>query len=207
VTSTSLRRVIAVAALLAAAPALGACATGFDANTNQPYAPAEPNVLITDGSYEHNGIFIPQVFILGPDPGSTIPVGGRASLYLSVVNNGTQPDALVAVAPIGQQITSVEGAEPIQVPVGTLVNMGQPSPKLTVTGLKVALRGGESIPLTLRFQNAGDIPITVPVVTRNREYASLSPAPAPSPTPTVVPASSPSASPPAAGATQTPTAG
>src|SRR5262245_46428137 len=128
VTSTRLRKVIAVAALLAAAPSVAACASGFDANTNKPYAPSEPNVLITDGGYGHNDIYIPQVFILGPDPGSTIPAGGRASLYLSVVNNAAQPDALIAVAPIGQQITSVEGAEPIAVPPNTLVDMGRPSP-------------------------------------------------------------------------------
>ncbi|MBO3747278.1 copper chaperone PCu(A)C [Streptosporangiaceae bacterium NEAU-GS5] len=184
---------------------MAACASGFDANTNKPYVPSEPNVLITDGTYGHNGIYIPQVFILGPDPGGTIPAGGRASLYLSVVNNNAQADQLIAVAPAGQQVTSVEGAEPIAVPPGTLVNMGKPSPKLTVTGLKQPLRGGESIPLTFKFQNAGDISITVPVITRNREYATLPPASEPAPTPTATATLTPSASPSAEAPSPTPT--
>ncbi len=183
--STSRRRVIAVAALLAAAPALAACGAGFDANTNKPYAPTEASVLIDgDGSqaaYGKNGVTISQAFILGPDSGGQIPSGGSAPLYLTILNTTNTPDTLSAIVPNGQQATSVKTPSPIQLTPNTPAK----TPQVTVEGLKQSLRGGESVRLTLNFQNAGSITLAVPVVTRSREFSALPPAvgaqPAPSP--------------------------
>ncbi|MEU8192682.1 copper chaperone PCu(A)C [Microbispora amethystogenes] len=183
-TSSSRRRAIAVAAFLAAAiPALAACGAGFDANTNVPYAPGEAGVLISDDgsgqAYGMNGIKIPQAFILGPDSGEQIAAGGSAPIHLTVLNGTGAADQLVGIVPEEQKATSAKVPSPIALEPGTLAK----TTGVTVEGLKTPLRGGETIQLTLRFEKAGDIPVVAPVVTRSREYATLSPAPQTTPTP------------------------
>ncbi|MEU8278316.1 copper chaperone PCu(A)C [Microbispora bryophytorum] len=177
-TSSSRRRAIAVAALLAAAiPALAACGAGFDANTNVPYAPIEAGVLYDgDGpgkAYGKNGIMIPQAFVLGPDSGQQLATGGSAPVYLTLLNSTGTADQLISIVPEEQLATSVKVQSPIDLQPGTLAG----TPGVTIDGLKTALRGGESIKLTLQFQNAGDVALTVPVVARSREFATLPPAP------------------------------
>ncbi|MEV0967044.1 copper chaperone PCu(A)C [Microtetraspora glauca] len=175
--STSRRRVIAIAALLAAAPALAACGAGFDANTNIPYAPTEAGVhMVGDGAdrdYGHNGVKIAQAFILGPDSGGQIAAGGSAPLYLSLVNTNTAADALTAIVPDSGQADSVRIPGAFQLSPNTLAK----STGTTVEGLKQTLLGGESVKLTLRFKNAGDVTMSVPVIPRSREFATLPPAP------------------------------
>jgi hypothetical protein len=53
-------------------------------------------------------------------------------------------------------------------------------------GLTKAYSGGETVRLTLHFQQAGTISLNIPVVPRNGYYNSYSPAPA-APTPSVTP--------------------
>ncbi|MEV6982535.1 copper chaperone PCu(A)C [Sphaerisporangium sp. NPDC051017] len=200
-TSTSRRRVIIASALLAAGPALAACGAGSDANTSNAYAPTEANVLI-DGTesaktYGRNGIKVAQAFALGPDSGQQIAPGGSVPLYLSMVNYGTNSDTLEGVAVNDRSATSVKSGGPITLPPGQLVNTGRPASQVVLEGTQKPLRGGESLSLTLRFTNAGDIAMTIPVITRSREFASLPPAPSPSPSPTAsaVPSTSESATP------------
>ncbi|GIH29501.1 hypothetical protein Aph01nite_78110 [Acrocarpospora phusangensis] len=192
-TSTSRRRVIAVAALLAAAPALAACGAGDNANTNMPYAPTEAQVHVKDGAYGEKGMRVSQAFVLGPDSGGQLPAGGAAPLYLILTNQNQAPDSLVGVTALPDQATSVKVASPIQVPPNTLVNTGQPTPQLTVEGLKNALRGGETLTLTLKFQSAGDVTLDVPVITRSREFATLPAVPGALPAPSPTAAASPTA--------------
>ncbi|GII67330.1 hypothetical protein Skr01_74150 [Sphaerisporangium krabiense] len=195
-TSTSRRRVIIATALLAAVPALAACGAGSDANTSTAYAPTEANVLL-DGeakTYGRNGIKIAQAFALGPDSGQQIASGGSVPLYISMLNDGTGADTLESVAINDRSAASVKGGA-IQLPPGQLVNTGRPASQVVLEGVQKPLRGGESISLTLRFAKAGDIAMTVPVVTRSREYASLSPAPSAPATPSTTPTPSPSATP------------
>lgn len=194
-TSSSRRRAIAIAALLAAAiPALAACGAGFDANTNVPYAPNEAGVLYSeDGAgkaYGKNGVMIPQAFILGPDSGGQLAAGSSASLYLTLLNSTGTADQLTAIVPEEQKASAVKVPSPIDLQPGTLAK----TPGVTVDGLKTALRGGETVKLTLQFKNAGDIALTVPVVTRSREYATLSPAPTPTPSASPVATGSPAPS-------------
>ncbi|GIH50485.1 Copper(I)-binding protein [Microbispora rosea] len=191
-TSSSRRRAIAIAALLAAAiPALAACGAGFDANTNAPYAPNEAGVLTNgDGAgkaYGKNGVMIPQAFILGPDSGQQLAAGGSASLYLTLLNSTGTADQLTSIVPEEQKATSVSVQSPIDLQPGTLAK----TPGVTVEGLKTPLRGGESIKLTLQFKNAGDVALTVPVIARSREFATLPPAPTATPTASSLPTGSP----------------
>jgi copper(I)-binding protein len=175
VTRTSRRRLFAVAALLAAAPVLAACGAGEDANLAQPYSPTEA------AHATKNGITITQAFVLGPDSGATIAPGSAAPLYLTMVNGNPTADQLIGITTDAQMATSAKAAQAITLPPGVLVNTGNPSPQIVLDGTKTALYGGESTRLTLRFQNAGEIMMDVPVITRSREFDSLPPAPSPSP--------------------------
>ncbi|MEW9528829.1 copper chaperone PCu(A)C [Microbispora sp. NPDC049125] len=182
-TSSSRRRAIAVAAFLAAIPAMAACGAGFDANTNKPYSPNEAGVLVQNSgsaiSYGKNGVMIPQAFILGPDSGSQIAAGGSAPLYLTILNKADTADALTGITTNQQQAASVKVPGPIQLTPGTYAK----TPGVTVDGVKQALLGGETLQLTLQFKNAGDITIAVPVIARSREFATLPAATQPAPTP------------------------
>nr|WP_205831065.1 copper chaperone PCu(A)C [Microbispora sp. CL1-1] len=161
---------------------MAACGAGFDANTNAPYAPNEAGVLYDgdgpDKAYGKNGVMIPQAFILGPDSGQQLAEGGSAPLYLTLLNSTGTDDQLTSIVPEEQKATSVNVQSPIDLQPGVLVK----TPGVTVDGLKTALRGGESIKLSLQFKNAGDISLTVPVIARSREYATLPPAPTATPT-------------------------
>ncbi|MDH2426987.1 copper chaperone PCu(A)C [Sphaerisporangium sp. TRM90804] len=193
-TSTSRRRVILVTALLAAAPALAACGAGADANTSNAYAPTEASVLIASDdsgkTYGSKGIKIPQAFLLGPEPGAQIAVGGSLPLFMTMVNYGGRPETLSGIAVADQSVTSVRTPGSITLPPGRLVNTGRPVSQFVVEGAKKPFSGGETVALVLRFANAGDVRLTVPVITRSREFASLAPAaPAASPSTSPTPAS------------------
>jgi len=195
VTRTSRPRVLAVAALLAVAPALGACGAGFDANLAQPYTPTEA------AEASHNGITVAQAFILGPESGQTLPAGSAAPLYLTMVNDNASADQLTGITVDNQFADSARTASAISLPPGTLVKSANPEPQIVVENLKKPLRGGENVKLTLQFQNAGAIDMNVPVITRSREFATYQPAPNATPgaeaTPTATPTddASPAASP------------
>jgi hypothetical protein len=199
VTSTSRRRVTVVTALLALSPALAACGAGPDANTSNAYAPTEANVLVDSGgsarTYGKNGIKIPQAFLLGPDSGARIPAGGSLPLYLSMVNYGAAPDTLNGITVAGQGNVTVKAPGPLTLPPGQLVNTGRPMSEFILQGTPKELLGGETLSLTLSFSKAGNITMAVPVVTRSREYSSLSPAPSTAPTPSATPAATVSPTP------------
>ncbi|MBB3728788.1 copper chaperone PCu(A)C [Nonomuraea dietziae] len=177
---TSRRWIIAAAAFLAA-PVLAGCAAGFDANTNQPYAPNEAAALIQDGSYGTRGIKIPQAFVLGPDSGAKLAQGGSAPVYLHVVNTNGAADQLVGV--VAEGLGNVKLAAPIALPSNQGVNTGKPTPQIMIEGLTKPLSGGESVKLDLQFANAGVVPVTVPVITRSREYMAYPMAPGATPAP------------------------
>ncbi len=68
------------------------------------------------------------------------------------------------------------------------------SSKVILKGLTKGFGGGETVRLTLHFQQAGTITLNVPVTQRNGYYATYSPAPAaaaPTPTPTTTPSATP----------------
>lgn len=168
-------RLLAVAALFAAAPALVACGAGHDANLTESYSPTEA------AQVSANGITIAQAFILGPASGAQITPGSAAPIYLTMLNSNTAPDQLVSITTDSQMATSTRAAGAISLPPGQLVYTGTPTPRITLEGTKKSLYGGESTKLTLNFQNAGAITVDVPVITRNREFADLPTAPSSTP--------------------------
>ncbi|GAA4230714.1 copper(I)-binding protein [Streptosporangium album] len=175
---------IAAAAFLAAAPVLAGCGAGSDANTNKPYAPTEALVA------KVKGIDVSQGFFLGPDSGAALPAGGSTPLYLSMVNTNQGADRLLGVG-VDPAVGTAKVTAPVDLPAGQRVNVGKPTTTILIEGLKKPLSGGESIPVQLQFANAGVIPLTVPVITRSREFTQLPQAPGATaaPTPTATPSS------------------
>ncbi|WP_329089759.1 MULTISPECIES: copper chaperone PCu(A)C [unclassified Streptosporangium] len=175
-------RAIVAAAFLAAAPALAGCGAGSDAITNKPYSPTEALTV------KAKGIDISQAFFLGPDSGATLPTGATTPLYLSLINTNAGSDQLVGLG-VDPALGTAKVSAPVTLPQNQRVSVGKPTPTVLIEGLKKPLRGGEGVKVQLQFANAGIVQLTIPVITRSREFTAYpqapgaSAAPTPSPTP------------------------
>jgi copper(I)-binding protein len=159
--------------------ALAGCEAGLNAPTLE-FHPASSGV-----STIQNGITLDNVFVLGAPLGSAIPPGGRAGVFLAIeAQNG---DRLVSVSAPGAASSVKLSGGPINLPAQTLVDLGGPVPKMVLTGLVSPLSGGQMVQLTLIFQQAGAVTLTVPVEPHAYDYATYSPPPIPKPTPSAKP--------------------
>lgn len=174
-------------------PALAGCEAGLDAPTLK-FHQASSGATATVG-----GVTIDNAFVLGPTPGSVLPAGGQAGVFLSLfAQNG---DRLLSVTAPGAASSVHLAHGPVTLPAHTLVDLSGPEPHVVLTGLTGPLSGGETIQLELIFANEGAVPLAVPVEPAVYDYATYSPPPTPTPTRTAkhrVPATasaSPSATP------------
>lgn len=127
-------------------------------------------------------ILLRNVFVLGPKPGQTIPRGGKAALFVALVNDGDRPDRLVRVAAPGSAARAPITGGGLDAPVRRLVGTG-PTPSVTLAGLATSLYGSPSLRVTFTFRNAGPVTLDVPVMTATGPYSTFSPSPAPTGTP------------------------
>jgi copper(I)-binding protein len=171
-------RGIVVAAAVAVIPAVAGCEAGVGAPTQKWHQPT------SGASTVFHKIAINNVFVLGAEPASSLQPGQSAGLFLALTNSGT-PDRLIGISAPGT-------ATAVQLPVGGIsvasnqsVLLQGPQPQLILHQLTRSLRGGQDIPLTLNFQNAGSKTLQVPVMPRAQYYGTLSPVPV---TPTASPA-------------------
>lgn len=172
----------AVAVLVSA---LAGCEAGFDAPTLQ-FHPASNGATVT-----RNGITINNAFVLGSPPGSALPAGGQAGVFLAL--EAANGDRLVSVtAPQAASSVTLPGGS-VNLPAQALVNLGGPTPMVVLNGLSGPLSGGQTVRLTFTFAQAGEVTLDVPVEPAAYDFATFSPPPTPTVTP-AVPAS-PSASP------------
>jgi len=175
--TTPLRRLLAGVAV-ALIPVLAGCEAGTNAPTNNPH-PA------SDGAQaDLYGIAIRNVFVLGPAPSASLPVGGSTGLFLALVNTGTSPDTLLSISAPGV-------AASVRLPGGAVslaqqqpVYLTGPAPQVILGGLTQPLNGGQSIQVTMSFEKAGSITLDVPVLPRADAYATFLPVPSPTPSPT-----------------------
>lgn len=176
--------VLAVAGAFALTPAIAGCGAGHEPETARPTQLTEGVNVSTK-----TGVEVRNLFVLGPGSGQKLAPGASAPVYAFVVNNSTddQPDRLLAVgSPAFQQGAQIAGGG-VGLPVRQPVQLGgqtpgQPAQPIVLAGLTQTLIGGESIPLTLRFQRGGDITTLVPVVPHAGAYATYAPAAPPVPT-------------------------
>lgn len=159
-----LRRAAAAGATVTLSFALMACGAGFDAQTLQPYQPAEGT------NVDSGGIAVRNLLVLASED-------GKGELHGVIVNKGTTDDTLAGVdaaaadAPATPDST-VPAEEPATVTVGNDRPMtlaagstltlppptGQP---FTVTGGKP----GHMVKVTITFAKAAPITLSIPVLT------------------------------------------
>lgn len=93
--------------------------------------------------------------------------------YMEIVNDGTVPDLLVAVAsPVAEQVqlhayvvdggvAKMRSIEAIEVSPGDPVILQPGGLHVMLTGLKATIVAGQSFPLTLTFERAGSVTVEV----------------------------------------------
>jgi copper(I)-binding protein len=150
-------------------PALAGCEAGLNAPTLK-FHQASSGATTTVG-----GITIDDAFVLGPAPGSVLPAGGQAGVFLSLfAQNG---DRLLSATAPGAANSVHLAHGPVTLPAQTLVDLSGPEPHVVLTGLTSPLSGGETIQLELVFSNEGVVPLAVPVEPAVYDYATYSPPP------------------------------
>jgi copper(I)-binding protein len=105
-------------------------------------------------------------------------------------------------APTHRRLAPGKTATPTTAPTQP-AQPAQPSSQIVLGGLVKQFMGGETVRLTLHFQQAGVISLDVPVVPRTGSYATFAPAAAPAPAPPVTQPAGPNTSP-APGTSATP---
>lgn len=195
-----LPRRLFVTAIAALIPALAGCEAGANAPTQEFHPPTNGAATVV------HGIDIRNVFVLGASANSSLAAGQSAGLFFALYNNGS-PDRLLSISAPGT-------AASVQLPGGTVslahgkeILLSGPQPKVILTGLTRGLPGGSFISVVMHFQNAGRVPLSVPVLPRAQYYSTFSPAPSPAPkaTPTGTATATPGAtSKPGPSATPTP---
>jgi copper(I)-binding protein len=170
-TVTRWNRRLLIGALVILVPALAGCEAGYNAPTLQ-FHPASFGV-----STMVDGINIDNVFVLGPAPGSTLPAGGQAALFMAL--QAPNSDQLTSISAPGAASSVQLGNGPITLSPNTLVDLSGPQPLLTLDGLTNPLSGGETVQLVLHFATAGAVTLMVPVEPAAYEFATYSPPPTP----------------------------
>jgi copper(I)-binding protein len=205
--STGLRRAV-IAGAAALVPVLAGCEAGNNAPTDQWHQPT-PGASTVLPSGTTGQLAIQNVFALGAAGGRSLPAGSSAGLFLALVNTGPADRLVSASAPGTASSVRLPG-NGVRVQRDQAVLLTGPAPRLILDQLTHRLTPGVDIRITLNFQNAGSVTLSVPVMPRVDYYATFSPAPAiPTATPKVSasPKASGSAKPKVSGsATATPSA-
>ena len=107
---------------------------------------------------------------------ATIGAGRPGVFYVEITNTGSTDDALVGIATpaagmpmlhetvVQDGIASMPHAMSIPVPAGQSVQLSPGGYHGMLMGLTQALEKGDSFPLTLTFQIAGEVTVTVDVL-------------------------------------------
>jgi copper(I)-binding protein len=168
---------VLIVGLAALAPVLAGCEAGNNAPVLQWHQP-------TVGAGTQLGpIAIRNVFILGAPLNARLAKGQSAGLFVGLVNEGA-PDRLVSVTAPGVASTVTLPGGSVRLPTRTAVLLTGPAPKIILTDLSRPLGGGTAVRVTMTFQKAGSITLSVPVLSQTDYFSTYSPAPSPSPSPT-----------------------
>ncbi len=170
-------RRIACVALLAAIP-LSACAAGYQAETSRE------RTTLTSVSGAKGNLTLRNIFFVGPaSSGDNLP------LYLAVFNGGTSTDKLLSISSSTFSSGFVPSDSSITGNGQLFYNEGDGNvPQLI--GAKSQVRVGQTVTVTLNFQQAGELTLAVPIEKATDGLAG----PSPTPTPSASASASPSAS-------------
>jgi len=107
---------------------------------------------------------------------ATPPGAPTAAAYLSITNNGTTPDNLVAVSSPGASvgmlhrmdvsngIATMQMVPAIEIPPGKTVTLAPDAFHIMFVTLKQPLKVGDAMPVTLIFERAGKVDVMLPVL-------------------------------------------
>jgi len=108
---------------------------------------------------------------------ATIGTATVSAVYLSVTNHGDSPDHLVGAdakragrtmfhrSVIEDGIMKMRHAGAVEIPAGATVRLEPGGLHVMLTGVSPRLESGERIAVTLRFERAGEMRLSVPVRT------------------------------------------
>jgi copper(I)-binding protein len=186
-----MRRLLLVSAA-ALIPLIAGCEAGNDAPTLNFHYPTDATGTVV------GQISIRNVFVLGAPLGSTLKPGQSASLFFSLVNDGSADRLLSITAPGSAASVRLPGGSVAVNPFQPVLFNG-PVPQAYLVDLTRTITGGSNLTLVLHFQKQGAVTLEVPVFPAASHYATLSPPPSPSATTTskhhkVTPTPSPSGS-------------
>lgn len=156
----NVRRSIAAAAVVLAAPVLSSCATGnFDAQTDQVYNPAV-GVDDRDGSVD----VLNALIVSGTD--------GSGTVVATLVNNDeSRPDTLQKVAGSGKDANlQVTVGGPTRLQAGGLLNLAERG-GIVVRGDRIV--PGMFVEITFSFQRGDSVTLQAPVVADQPPYDKI----------------------------------
>ncbi|MGL4306753.1 MAG: hypothetical protein ACRCSF_11425 [Mycobacteriaceae bacterium] len=158
---------IATATLgLGVALTISACGAGQISQT------ATQAAAVNGNSANLGSLAIRNVHILAPESATDNKVGGTARLALVIANSSTTSDDKLIQVSSSMGTPSISGSTTIPAsdslvvgtPAGQLENPGTLAPaSITFTNLSSAIPPGLTVDITLTFEKAGDITISVPV--------------------------------------------
>jgi hypothetical protein len=156
----NVRRSIAAAAAILAAPALTACGVSFGAQTDQVY---NPTVGVDDRSGEVD--VLNALVVSGTDGSGTV-------IATLVDNDQENADSLRGVSGSGADAQlSVKVGGPTEIPAGGLLNLATDS-GITARGERVT--PGNFVEITFSFDRGAAVTLDVPVVSSSNEaYADV----------------------------------
>jgi hypothetical protein len=150
----------------AAALALVGCSAGQITQTDSQVAAVDGVFGNVGNSIALRDVLLPYL----PNPTGAYPAGSSVPVVLTIINQGDQPDELVAVkSPAGQAL--VLGAAQIAPGATVISTAGSagPASPLVVGELRILLRttaplhAGLTTPITFQFRRAGTLTLPVPM--------------------------------------------
>lgn len=156
----NVRRSIAAAAVLLAAPALSSCGVSFGAQTDQVY---NPSVGVDDRSGQVD--VLNALIVSGTN--------GSGTVVASLVNKNQQTDdTLKGVSGAGKDAgMTVKPGGDTTIPAGGLLNLATQG-AVTIHGQRVV--PGNFVTITFSFDRAQSVTLDVPVVSHsNPDYAGV----------------------------------
>jgi hypothetical protein len=169
--STLAVRRTAAALVIVGAPVITGCGANFNAQTNEPYQPAE-GVSSRDGD-----VYALNTLVVSDDQGN----GTIVSALVNQQDAADELESVTAVDSADKPITAEPLAQPIMLAAATSDDQSVPSPGQSVqVGTDGALRltgdnivAGAFVTLTFTFKVGSPVTVEVPVVDQGTVYSDI----------------------------------
>jgi copper(I)-binding protein len=132
----------------------------------------------------------PQVAVEAPWARASVGNSRIAVAYMTLRNATAAPDRLLAVSStvgraelhtmtMDNNVMRMRAVEAVDIPAGGSALLQPSGLHIMLVDLREPLRAGTQVPLTLRFERAGTVEVSVPVQPANATRAPAAAAPAP----------------------------